>query len=157
MEWHDRGLVLSRRPYGDSGAVVSLLTAEHGRHAGLLRGAPEDPAGGEPLAAYLARGGYGTWTDLSATEAGALLAKLQAAALAGRGGAQFPAHRKLRAVRDRPGPDKVVVVNGSEHEPGSVKDRMLLARLPLPLVPAPLGPEASEARRAEQGSGARGP
>ncbi|MFC3226593.1 DNA repair protein RecO [Marinibaculum pumilum] len=39
MEWHDRGLVLSRRPYGDSGAVVSLLTAEHGRHAGLLRGA----------------------------------------------------------------------------------------------------------------------
>ncbi len=38
MEWRDRGLVLSRRPYGDTGAVVSLLTAEHGRHAGLLRG-----------------------------------------------------------------------------------------------------------------------
>ncbi|MFC3228467.1 NADH-ubiquinone oxidoreductase-F iron-sulfur binding region domain-containing protein [Marinibaculum pumilum] len=98
--------------------------------AGLLAGAPEDSDGGEPLAAYRERGGYDLWQGLPAADAGSLLAKLQAAALAGRGGAQFPAHRKLRAVRDRPGSDKVVVVNGSEHEPGSVKDRMLLARLP---------------------------
>lgn len=38
MEWHDRGIVLAERRHGESGAIVSLLTAEHGRHAGLVRG-----------------------------------------------------------------------------------------------------------------------
>lgn len=38
MEWTDRGIVLSARKYGEGGAVVSLLTAAHGRHAGLARG-----------------------------------------------------------------------------------------------------------------------
>lgn len=38
MEWRDRGLVLARRPHGESAAIVTLLTAEHGRHGGLLRG-----------------------------------------------------------------------------------------------------------------------
>lgn len=38
MEWSDDGIVLSARKHGESSAVVSVLTAEHGRHAGLLRG-----------------------------------------------------------------------------------------------------------------------
>ncbi|MGO9882272.1 MAG: NADH-ubiquinone oxidoreductase-F iron-sulfur binding region domain-containing protein [Solirubrobacteraceae bacterium] len=49
--------------------------------------------------------------------------------LRGRGGADFPIAIKLRAVaggRRRP----TVVVNGSETEPASAKDRLLLARLP---------------------------
>jgi|SRR5579862_9106839 len=37
MEWHDRGIVLAERRHGESGAIVSLLTAEHGRHAGRVR------------------------------------------------------------------------------------------------------------------------
>jgi DNA repair protein RecO (recombination protein O) len=37
MEWQDHGIVLSERPHGESGAIVSLLTAEHGRHAGRVR------------------------------------------------------------------------------------------------------------------------
>jgi len=39
MEWSDRGIVLSARRHGESSAVVSALTAAHGRHAGLVRGA----------------------------------------------------------------------------------------------------------------------
>jgi DNA repair protein RecO (recombination protein O) len=39
IEWSDRGIVLSARPHGEGSAVVSLLTAAHGRHAGLVRGA----------------------------------------------------------------------------------------------------------------------
>ena len=35
-EWTDRGIVLSTRPFGETNAVVSLLTASHGRHAGLV-------------------------------------------------------------------------------------------------------------------------
>lgn len=38
MEWQDEGYVLAVRPHGESAAIVSLLTAEHGRHAGLVRG-----------------------------------------------------------------------------------------------------------------------
>ncbi|MSO74110.1 MAG: DNA repair protein RecO [Alphaproteobacteria bacterium] len=38
MEWTDRGIVLSARKHGEGGVVVSMLTAEHGRHAGLARG-----------------------------------------------------------------------------------------------------------------------
>lgn len=37
--WRDHGYVLSVRPHGDAGAVVSLLTEHHGRHAGYLHGA----------------------------------------------------------------------------------------------------------------------
>lgn len=38
MEWRDEGIVLASRPFGESAAVVTLLTREHGRHAGLGRG-----------------------------------------------------------------------------------------------------------------------
>lgn len=38
MEWEDEGYVLAVRRHGESSAIVSLLTAEHGRHAGLVRG-----------------------------------------------------------------------------------------------------------------------
>ncbi len=37
-EWQADGLVLSMWPYGEGNAVVTLLTAEAGRHAGLVRG-----------------------------------------------------------------------------------------------------------------------
>src|SRR6516162_11121486 len=38
MEWHDTGFVLAARRHGESGVIVELLTCEHGRHAGLVRG-----------------------------------------------------------------------------------------------------------------------
>ena len=38
MEWSDDGIVLLARKHGESSAIVSVLTAEHGRHAGLVRG-----------------------------------------------------------------------------------------------------------------------
>jgi DNA repair protein RecO (recombination protein O) len=38
MEWKEEGLVIARRHHGESAAIVSLLTREHGRHLGLVRG-----------------------------------------------------------------------------------------------------------------------
>ena len=38
MEWQDDAIVLSTRPHGEGSAVVSVLTREHGRHAGLVQG-----------------------------------------------------------------------------------------------------------------------
>ena len=37
-EWQTDAIIISVRPHGESNAVVSLLTAEYGRHAGLVRG-----------------------------------------------------------------------------------------------------------------------
>ncbi|HEV8033063.1 MAG TPA: DNA repair protein RecO [Stellaceae bacterium] len=38
MDWRDTGFVLATRRHGESGLIVELLTIEHGRHAGLVRG-----------------------------------------------------------------------------------------------------------------------
>jgi DNA repair protein RecO (recombination protein O) len=38
MDWQDGGIVLSLRRHGESSVVVHLLTREHGRHSGLVRG-----------------------------------------------------------------------------------------------------------------------
>jgi len=58
-----------------------------------------------------------------------LIGELEAAGLRGRGGAGFPAHIKWRAVAEAAGP-RVVVANGEEGEPSSVKDRWLLSNRP---------------------------
>ena len=54
---------------------------------------------------------------------------LQAAGLTGRGGAGFPAWRKLAAVAAAGG-HPVVIGNGAEGEPASGKDRLLLTHRP---------------------------
>ena len=51
MEWRDEGLLLSVRRHGETSAVIEVLTAEHGRHAGLVHG-----GGGSKLGAVLQPG-----------------------------------------------------------------------------------------------------
>jgi NADH:ubiquinone oxidoreductase subunit F (NADH-binding) len=58
----------------------------------------------------------------------ALIDAIDESGLRGRGGADFPTARKLRAVASRRRAS-AVVVNGSETEPASGKDRLLLSRL----------------------------
>jgi DNA repair protein RecO (recombination protein O) len=38
MEWSDDAIVLSSRAHGENGAILELLTRDHGRHMGLVRG-----------------------------------------------------------------------------------------------------------------------
>lgn len=38
MEWQDQGILLSVRRHGEGAAIIEVLTAAHGRHAGLVRG-----------------------------------------------------------------------------------------------------------------------
>ena len=38
MEWTDEGIILSAQPHGETSTIVTLLTAAHGRHAGLVAG-----------------------------------------------------------------------------------------------------------------------
>lgn len=68
-----------------------------------------------------------THGTMPAVDAERLLALLDESGLTGRGGAGFPLATKLRALR---GNHPSVVVNGSESEPASVKDRTVLRRAP---------------------------
>ncbi len=38
MEWTDEGIILGVRRHGETSAIVELLTRDHGRHLGLVRG-----------------------------------------------------------------------------------------------------------------------
>ena len=38
MDWQDQGFVLAARRYGESDAILTLLTREHGRHLGIVKG-----------------------------------------------------------------------------------------------------------------------
>jgi NADH:ubiquinone oxidoreductase subunit F (NADH-binding) len=88
---------------------------EHERHYGPLPGPGSSPARSRSLS----RG----------RRPERLIDLVEAAGLTGRGGAGFPAGRKMRSVAAGPG-RKAVVANGAEGEPASRKDRLLLTRLP---------------------------
>lgn len=89
----------------------------------LLRPAP----GVETHAEYRDAGGYQPLTDVDA-----LLDEIRQAGVLGRGGAGFPMSVKLTTVREagRRGLDTVLVANGEEGEPASIKDRWLLRHRP---------------------------
>lgn len=81
----------------------------------------------EDLADYTDAGGYQQIDDPDV-----LLDAVAAAGLLGRGGAAFPLAVKLTTVRAarRAGKQTVVIANGEEGEPASVKDRWLLRHRP---------------------------
>ena len=84
----------------------------------------------QPLAAYLADGGYQTLVDLRrAGDPEAVQAKVLESGLRGLGGAGFPTGKKWSFVRGAEGP-KYLAVNGDEGEPGTFKDRYYLERTP---------------------------
>jgi len=86
---------------------------------------------GPPLASGAER-----WQDharrLGARPAGGpwLMDALEKSGLRGRGGAAFPAGRKWAAVADASEGNAVVVINASEGEPLSLKDRTLVSSRP---------------------------
>ena len=91
--------------------------------AGLPRLLPASP---EDLRGHLAR--YGATPYRGRT--GVLIGDIEASGLTGRGGAAFPVYRKMAIVaRSRAG-RKVIVANGSESEPASRKDELLLRIAP---------------------------
>ena len=94
----------------------------------VLTGDPTAPR--LDLAAYRAGGGYAALEQALAGDPGDVLQAVEDAGLRGRGGAAFPAAVKWRIAAQQDGPDKHIVANGGEHEPGSDKDKFLVARRP---------------------------
>jgi NADH:ubiquinone oxidoreductase subunit F (NADH-binding) len=93
--------------------------------SGLPRLLPLVPGVPEDLPAHLAR--YGRLPYRGGP--GLLIHAVEQAGLTGRGGAAFPAARKLAIVARARG-RKVIVANGAESEPASRKDTLLLRAAP---------------------------
>jgi len=104
------------------------------------------------------RATFGTTPALTQAE---LISWTREVDLRGRGGAAFPFARKLTAVAEaaqRRRGHPVVVVNATEGEPGSIKDKMLLSRSPyLVLTGALVAARALGARRIVIGVAGQGP
>lgn len=84
----------------------------------------------EPLDSLAHCAFYGSVPRIDGTR---VIEVAERAGLAGQGGAGFPVHRKMAAVREaarRTGHRAVVVANGSEGEPASAKDKALLWHTP---------------------------
>jgi NADH-quinone oxidoreductase subunit F len=101
--------------------------------AELLPAAPVTDLGtlgpAETLGEYRARGGYQALEQARAMAGEEIVAAVREAGLTGRGGAGFATAVKWEAARRGPAP-RYLVVNGAEGEPGSYKDRHLMARAP---------------------------
>jgi NADH:ubiquinone oxidoreductase subunit F (NADH-binding)/NADH:ubiquinone oxidoreductase subunit E len=110
------------------GAVERLL-------AGASRPAPEPRVHSVLPEPVLTR--PGDWSGLrAALEAppAALLEAVKAADVRGRGGAGFPAGTKWEFAAKSPNPERVVVANGDEGDPGSYIDKLLMEDNPALLL-----------------------
>jgi NADH:ubiquinone oxidoreductase subunit F (NADH-binding)/NADH:ubiquinone oxidoreductase subunit E len=74
---------------------------------------------------------YGTARALvrAGFDAASVIATLEASGLRGMGGAGFPTGTKWKMVRAQPPGERYVVCNADESEPGTFKDRVILAEL----------------------------
>src|SRR4051812_38258590 len=81
---------------------------------------------------YVMRGGGKGLATANAMEPPAIIDKVLASGLRGRGGAGFPTGRKWQTVLENysPAAPTTVIVNAAEGEPGTFKDRTILRRNP---------------------------
>lgn len=65
---------------------------------------------------------------------GKVIERVDAAGLAGRGGASFPTARKWAFTRQEPNEPKILICNADEGEPGTFKDRYIIRNNPNALI-----------------------
>lgn len=106
---------------------LSMATPQVGASQVLLH--PERRVGAD-MARWRSSGG-GAALARAIQNPAAVREEIRLAELRGLGGSGFPAWRKWEAVAaEAPKPDKYLIVNGNEDEPGTFKDRVLLEETP---------------------------
>jgi NADH-quinone oxidoreductase subunit F len=105
-----------------------------GTHLRLLRRVGHvDP---RSLDDYRAHGGYLALRHAFEIGADRVIAEIVASKLLGRGGAAFPAGRKIEAVSRASARPHYIVCNADESEPGTFKDRVLMENDPFAVLEA---------------------
>lgn len=85
---------------------------------------------------YLGDGGYSALETALSMGAEAVIAEVKKSKIRGRGGAAFPMGIKWEAVAGESSPEKYLVCNADESEPGTFKDRVLIENDPFAIVEA---------------------
>jgi NADH-quinone oxidoreductase subunit F len=115
--------------------VALSVPQSRGEHAGdlrlLRRAGRVDPAS---IDAYRASGGYEALREAFRIGPLGVIREVQASRLLGRGGAAFPAGRKLEDVARAPARPHYIVCNADESEPGTFKDRVLMETDPFAII-----------------------
>lgn len=103
--------------------VFAGVTRPHEAHASSTTPLTSDP--------YQAEGRYAVVRNFVETrDWRGVIATLKASTLRGMGGAGFPTGTKWEIVRNAPGSEKYIVCNADESEPGTIKDRFIMERMP---------------------------
>ncbi|HTK15990.1 MAG TPA: NADH-ubiquinone oxidoreductase-F iron-sulfur binding region domain-containing protein [Acidimicrobiia bacterium] len=102
------------------------------RSAGMAPPAAGAPRGARLLPSHQMRGlaEHLGWFGELAPVAPSMVSEIERSGLRGKGGARFPTATKLAAVATRSRGRAVVVANGTEGEPASLKDTVLMSRTP---------------------------
>lgn len=79
---------------------------------------------------YENQGGYQAWHKVLLGPAEDIIDKFEYSGLSGKGGAGFPVYKKCRLINSQTDDKRYLIINGSEHEPGSFKDKYLLENYP---------------------------
>jgi NADH-quinone oxidoreductase subunit F len=95
-------------------------------HSGLLE--PHN------LNAYREHGGFSALTKALAMDRGEIIQTVIESGLRGRGGGGYPTGEKWRQVHAQSAPEKVVICNADEGDPGAFMDRMLLESFPFRVI-----------------------
>jgi len=81
----------------------------------------------ESIDDYIAAGGYeATRKAVTTMTQDQIIAEMKVSGLRGRGGAGFPTWFKWNAAKQSPGPEKYIVCNADEGDPGAFMDRSVL-------------------------------
>ncbi len=114
----------------DADALVAAAAAGHVAEPAARRYGGDGPWPNDPYAPGQER--YQALRALLSGEldAGRLIATLQDSGLRGLGGAGFPTGRKWALVAAQPATPKYAICNADESEPGTFKDRQILAEQP---------------------------
>src|SRR5262249_22662161 len=113
--------VLSRGACGRSPSYAEALPGEV--RVAMARIGKIDP---ESIDSAMQAGAYQALKRALAGTPAALLDIVERSGLRGRGGAGFPSGRKPQMVAQANSPQKYVVCNADESEPGTFKDRVLM-------------------------------
>lgn len=84
----------------------------------------------EDIIHYVARGGYEGLSRALQMDPKDIIAQVTESGLRGLGGAGFPTGEKWRLCRNAPGPEKYVICNADEGDPGSFSDRGVIESSP---------------------------
>ncbi|MEO6835357.1 MAG: NAD(P)H-dependent oxidoreductase subunit E [Candidatus Tumulicola sp.] len=90
----------------------------------------------ESLDDYRKHDGYRALTRAFELGPDGVIAEIVASKLLGRGGAAFPAGRKMQSVARAPARPHYIVCNADESEPGTFKDRVLMEYDPFAVIEA---------------------